>query len=140
MSLSYTSTRVFSKALQTSITGTLESPKRTSSGLSPTCDTLLRQAIGNTNYRVYHMQTATTSEGNQATKVMLDDDVERALVDLVGDLAAYRPHAKVVVLEGTSQDGFDEKLIRRLFPDFAKKVNLVSAESKEEGQGPLQRP
>jgi predicted ATPase len=94
-------------------------------------DTLLRQAIGNSNYRVFHMQTANTSEGNQASDVVLDDDIERALVDLVGDLAAYRPHAKVVVLEGTSKDGFDEKLIRRLFPDFAKKVNLVSAESKK---------
>jgi hypothetical protein len=50
---------------------------------------------------------------------------------LVGDLAAYRPHAKVVILEGKSVDGFDEMLIRRLFPEFAKQVNLVSAESKK---------
>ena len=40
------------------------------------------------------MQTANTSEGNQASEVMLDDDIERALVDLLGDLAADRPHAK----------------------------------------------
>jgi len=93
-------------------------------------DTLLRQAIGNTNYRVYHMLTASSSEGNQASEVLLEDDVERAVVDLVGDLAAYRPHAKVVILEGKSEDGFDETLIRRLFPDFAKRVNLVSAGSK----------
>lgn len=31
---------------------------------------------------------------------------------------------------GASEDGFDEKFIRRLFPDFAKRVNLVSAGSK----------
>ncbi|MFI4977491.1 MAG: AAA family ATPase [Solirubrobacterales bacterium] len=93
-------------------------------------DTLLRQAIGNSNYRVYHMLTASSSEGNQASEVLLEDDVERAVVDLVGDLAAYRPHAKVVILEGKSEDGFDETFIRRLFPDFAKRVNLVSAGSK----------
>lgn len=94
-------------------------------------DTLLRQAIGNTNYRVYHMLTASSSEGNQASEVLLEDDVDRALVDLVGDLAAYRPHAKVVILEGKSEDGFDETCIRRLFPEVAKRINLVSAGSKQ---------
>ena len=90
-------------------------------------DTLLRQAIGNSNYRVYHMVSATTSsEGNQATEVLLDDDVERAVVDLVGDLAGYRPHAKVVILEGKGDDSFDIVLVQRLFPEFAKRVNLVS--------------
>jgi hypothetical protein len=93
-------------------------------------DTLLRQAIGNSNYRVYHMQTASACDGNQASPVLLNNDVERVVVDLVGDLAAYRPHAKVVILEGASVDGFDEMLISRLFPEFAKQVNLVSAESK----------
>lgn len=93
-------------------------------------DTLLRQAIGNSNYRVYHMLTATTATGNQASEVILDNDVERVVVDLVGDLAAYRPHAKVVILEGKSEDAFDEMFIRRLFPDFAKRVNLVSAGNK----------
>jgi AAA domain, putative AbiEii toxin, Type IV TA system len=94
-------------------------------------DTLLRQAIGNANYGVYHMQTANTASGNQASEVLREDDVERAVMDLVGDLAAYRPHAKVVILEGTTKDGFDELFIRRMFPDFAKQVNLVSAESKK---------
>lgn len=98
-------------------------------------DTLLRQAIGNSNYRVYHMLTASSSTGNQASEVLLDDDVERAVVDLVGDLAGYRPHAKVVILEGNSEDGFDEILIRRLFPDLAKRVNLVSAGSKRRVRG-----
>lgn len=90
-------------------------------------DTLLRQAIGNSNYRVYHMVSATTSStGNQATEVLLEDDVDRAVIDLVGDLAGYRPHAKVVILEGKGDDSFDISLVQRLFPDFAKRVNLVS--------------
>jgi predicted ATPase len=89
-------------------------------------DTLLRQAVGNSNYRVYHMLGAAASDGNQASEVLLQDDVERVVVDLVGDLAAYRPHAKVVILEGTAADGFDVNVVRRLFPEFAKRVNLVS--------------
>jgi hypothetical protein len=93
-------------------------------------DTLLRQAVGNSNYAVYHMVTAGPATQNQASEVLLDNDVERAVVDLVGDLAAYRPHAKVVILEGSSDDAFDASFVRRLFPDFAKRVNLVSAGSK----------
>jgi predicted ATPase len=93
-------------------------------------DTLLRQAVGNANYHVYHMLSATGAAGNQASEVLLDNDVDRVVVDLVGDLAAYRPHAKVVILEGASQDAFDETYLRRLFPDFSRRVNLVSAGSK----------
>jgi AAA domain, putative AbiEii toxin, Type IV TA system/Protein of unknown function (DUF4435) len=93
-------------------------------------DTLLRRAIGNSNYGVYHMLSASSSEGNQASEIILADDVERAVVDLVGDRAAYLPHAKVVILEGKSEGGFDALLIKRLFPDFAKRVNLVSGGSK----------
>jgi hypothetical protein len=76
------------------------------------------------------MVSATGSDGNQASEVLLNDDVERVVVDLVGDLAAYRPHAKLVILEGAGEDGFDEAFIRRLFPDFARRVNLISAGSK----------
>jgi energy-coupling factor transporter ATP-binding protein EcfA2 len=94
-------------------------------------DTLLRNAIGNPRYGVYHMQTANSTKGNQASEILLDDDVERAVRSLVGDLAAYRPHAKVVILEGSVKNGFDATLIKRLFPEFAKRVNLVSAESKK---------
>jgi ABC-type iron transport system FetAB ATPase subunit len=95
-------------------------------------DTLLRQAVGNTDYRVYQMLpgSAVDDSGNQATEVLADDDVERATISLVGDLAAYRPHGKVVILEGISEDGFDVAMVRRLFPDFARRVNLVGGGSK----------
>jgi predicted ATPase len=93
-------------------------------------DTLLRQAVGNANYRVYHMTSANPSDDNQATEVLLDDDMDRVIVDLVGDLAAYRPRAKVVILEGDEEGGFDVVAVSRLFPDFAKRVNLVSAGAK----------
>jgi predicted ATPase len=95
-------------------------------------DTLLRQTVGNTNYRVYHMVPATSigPDDNQAAEVALDDEVDRVVIDLVGDLASYRPHAKVVILEGESQDGMDVTMVRRLFPDMARRLNLVSGGPK----------
>lgn len=95
-------------------------------------DTLLRQAVGNGNYRVYHMVPAAAVDAgsNQAVEVALEHELDRAAVDLVGDLASYRPHAKVVILEGEGSDGFDVNFVRRLFPDFARRVNLVSGGPK----------
>ncbi len=95
-------------------------------------DALLRQAVGNANYRVYHMVPASASavSENQAVEVLVDDDVDRVTMDLVGDLASYRPHGKVVVLEGKVDNGFDVSMVRRLFPDFAKRVNLISGGHK----------
>ena len=93
-------------------------------------DTLLRQAVGNANYGVYHMISANSTEGNQASEVLLDDQMDRVIIDLIGDLAAYRPRAKVVILEGDVDDGFDVVAVSRLFPEFAKRVNLVSAGAK----------
>ena len=95
-------------------------------------DTLLRQAVGNANYRVYQMMpaTATDTMTNQAVEILTDDDVERATIELVGDLASYRPHGKVVILEGRSENGFDVNMVKRLFPEFAQRVNLVSGGNK----------
>lgn len=96
-------------------------------------DTLLRQAVGNINYRVYHMLLPSVAEvgKNQALEVVADDDVDRVTIELVGDLASYRPHGKVVIFEGRSENGFDVSMVSRLFPDFARRVNLVSGGSKK---------
>jgi hypothetical protein len=95
-------------------------------------DTLLRQAVGNSNYSVYHMATATSIEEgeNQAREVVADSELERATLDLVGDLATYKPRAKVVIFEGGGDSQFDVSLTARLFPDFARRVNLVSGGGK----------
>jgi predicted ATPase len=95
-------------------------------------DTLLRQAVGNANYRVFQMVAASAMDGteNQAVEVIADDDVERVTIDLVGELASYRPHGKVVILEGQTENGFDVNVVSRLFPDFSRRVNLVSGGNK----------
>jgi hypothetical protein len=95
-------------------------------------DALLRQAVGNANYHVFHMTPASSDDSgaNQASSIFLDDELERATVDLVGDLATYQPHSKVVIFEGEGTTGFDVTMVRRLFPEFSRRINLVSAGNK----------
>jgi predicted ATPase len=98
-------------------------------------DTLLRQAVGNPNYSVFHMTAAdtdgTTDLQNQAVIVLAQDELERATIDLVGDLATYRPQGKVVLFEGGGDTDTDVRMTEKLFPNFAKSVNLVSGGSKQ---------
>jgi energy-coupling factor transporter ATP-binding protein EcfA2 len=95
-------------------------------------DALLRQSVGNASFSVFHMRSATVvpSEGNQAIQVTADTELERAVIDLVGDLATYKPQAKVVILEGGGETDFDVQMVSRLFPSFAASVNLLSGGSK----------
>lgn len=96
-------------------------------------DTLLRQAVGSANYSVFHASTASSlgaGENNQASEIVADADIDLAVMSLVGDLATYRPHAKVVVFEGGGRSEFDVNFVRRIFPEFARRVNCVSGGDK----------
>lgn len=93
-------------------------------------DALIRDAIESSAYSVYHLQHAGTGDENQLERLALKQDVDRAVVHLVGDMAAYRPRAKVVLVESSGEAEFDAALIRKLFPTIAKQINLVSAGSK----------
>lgn len=68
--------------------------------------------------------------GNQATSIVATAEIERAVIDLVGDLASYSPRSKVVFMEGTVDGGFDVQMVSCLFPEFAERVNLVSMGNK----------
>jgi len=95
-------------------------------------DTLLRQAVGNLNYSVYHMTAASIADRdvNQAAKVEVADELEKATLDLVGDLAGYRPRAKVLLLEGGGESDIDVAMTKRLFPELTRRVNILSGGSK----------
>lgn len=99
-------------------------------------DALLREAVEEPAYRVYHMRPShTVDEGeNQVDSVKATGGVEGVVVDLVGDLATYSPRSKVVFVEGEGAE-FDESLIRELFPTFADRVNLISVGSKTRVRG-----
>ena len=62
---------------------------------------------------------------NQIHVVSAEEEMEAAILELVGDMAAYRPGAKVVFFEGEDSD-FDLRMVTRLFPDAEKAMNFVS--------------
>jgi hypothetical protein len=99
-------------------------------------DTLLREAVEEPAYTVYHMEPshATDPGSNQVHPISASAQVERALIDLVGDLATYSPRSKVVVLEGGGGTDFDVRLVSELFPSFSERVNLISGGSKRRVQ------
>ena len=96
-------------------------------------DALLRQVVGNPNYKVFHMQVAGTipATQNQLQEITISEEIENVVIDLVGDLAAYRPGKRVVLLEGAGDSEFDETMITKLFPNFASEVNLISSGDKQ---------
>jgi hypothetical protein len=96
-------------------------------------DNILRQSVDIEGFNVFHMQTVGTYDNftPQMVGVSAQSDLDRAIIDLVGDLAAYRPGGKLVILEGGGNPEFDLEFVSRLFPDFAQRVNLVSSGSKK---------
>ncbi|CAN5316314.1 hypothetical protein BH11PSE11_BH11PSE11_34850 [soil metagenome] len=94
-------------------------------------DTLIREAVDSQGFSVFHMQPAAQSfEENQATNVQIRQDLDRLVIDLIGDLAAYRPAAKIVVFEGGGNSDFDVRLVAKLFPEFARVTNCISGGNK----------
>ena len=95
-------------------------------------DAFLREAVGNTGLRVFHMQYASVSEeDNQIHEIEAGEEIEAIVLELVGDLAAYRPGAKVIFFEGEDSE-FDLKMVSRLFPDLEKSVNFVSGGNRSQ--------
>lgn len=94
-------------------------------------DAFLREAVGHSGLRVLHMQYAATGGlvDNQVHEIRQSEEIEAIIIELVGDLAAYRPGAKVVFFEGENSE-FDLKMVARLFPDLEKKTNFISGGSR----------
>lgn len=94
-------------------------------------DTLLRECLHLEHATLLHMEDAAVlrSTTQQLKKIEADDDVERAVFALVGDLPSYRPHATVVLCEGENSR-FDEWMISQLFEEHAAQVNVVSTGDK----------
>lgn len=88
-------------------------------------DAILRQGVRAPNMTVFHMARPLPDGSQQARKIDNQDAVEAAVLDLIGDLAAYRPYARIVLVEGHRDTRFDVDMIRRLFPDLAERANLI---------------
>lgn len=99
-------------------------------------DAIVRGAISTAGASVLHLQPAETiSETNQATPVLGDTGMRALVLNLVGDLAAFRPAEPIVIFEGGADaddaSEFDVHMVTRLFPDFAKRVNSVSGHNRQ---------
>lgn len=95
-------------------------------------DALLREVVGRENYNVFHMLPCgnVPKSDSQLKPLLATADLELALVDLVGDLAAYRPGGKVVIFEGGGDSDFDQKMASMLFPELVQQANLISGSNK----------
>jgi hypothetical protein len=95
-------------------------------------DALLREVVGRENYDVFHMlPCGSVPRGkSQLRPLAVTADLELALIDLVGDLAAYRPGGKVVLFEGGGDADFDRRVVASLFPELQTEANLISATNK----------
>lgn len=93
-------------------------------------DAFLREAIETSGMEVYHMRSATRGrQGNQLRKIDHRNDVDRLCIELVGDLAAYRPGEKIIILEGANK-GTDVQIVDKLFPDIRKEATVVGGGSR----------
>lgn len=103
-------------------------------------DALLREAVGKPGFDVFHMQPASlqsprgeliaSTNYNQLKPLSANKDVDIALTDLIGDLAAYEPGRKAIIFEGGGDTDFDQSMSLRLFPELGKKINLISGSNK----------
>ena len=100
-------------------------------------DALLREVVGRGSYTVFHMlPSILTPQGeSQLRPLSVTADLDVALTDMVGDLAAYRPGGKVVILEGGGDTDFDQKVVSRFFPELLECATLVSGTNKMRVQG-----
>jgi ABC-type lipoprotein export system ATPase subunit len=99
-------------------------------------DALLRDVLGRPEYSVFHMKTPPVVRGTeQALPIIIKQDLDAAIVDLVGNLAGYSPDSKLLIFEGDPIAEFDLRMTTELFPDFPAKVNCVSGTNKSRVRG-----
>lgn len=94
-------------------------------------DTLLREVVGRPEYSVFHMVGASADEAApQIVPITMGEATQRAIISLVGDIAAYRPGKKVVIFEGGGDSEFDVQFTTSLFPELSEQVNVISGGNK----------
>jgi hypothetical protein len=99
-------------------------------------DAILRESVGKAGVSVFHMTPSAYAANaeTQARLIQADEHLERAIIDLVGDLAAYNPGGRVVIFEGEESD-FDLRMTSDLFPELPGKANLISGTNKRRVRG-----
>ncbi|MYA46400.1 MAG: AAA family ATPase [Acidobacteria bacterium] len=96
-------------------------------------DVFLRTAFYDSDMELFHMAVGVREPGrNQITRISQTSEFDRACIELIGDIANYRPDQPVLIVEGQQQ--FDILVLRRLFADSLKGVNVLEAGGKSQVQ------
>jgi hypothetical protein len=95
-------------------------------------DALIREAVGKPGFNVFHMLPcgSDSTAPSQLRSLKVNGDLDVALADLVGDLAAYRPGGKGVIFEGGGDSDFDKTVVGTLFATELRGINLMSGSNK----------
>jgi hypothetical protein len=94
-------------------------------------DALLREAVGKPRFNVFHMFPCGTDSGRgQLRQLSATEDLDLAMADLVGDLAAYKPDGTAIIFEGGGDSDFDQTVVARLFSTELASFNLLSGSNK----------
>ena len=92
-------------------------------------DVFLRTAFYDSDMELFHMAVARREPGtNQITRISQRSEFDRVCIDLIGDIANYRPDQPVLIVEGQQQ--FDILVLRRLFSEMLKGMNVLEAGGK----------
>jgi len=93
-------------------------------------DVLLREAIEQPDWSVFHMRSNPAADGTQVAETAKGNSLHRAILDLVGETAAYQPQRKLVIFEGGGDSQFDVTMTTTLFPSLAAETNPISGNDK----------
>lgn len=92
-------------------------------------DVFLRAAFYDSDMEIFHMAVGVETPGsNQITRISQRSEFDRACIEIIGDIASFRPDQPVLIVEGQLQ--FDALVLRRLFPDTLKGINILEAGGK----------
>ncbi len=92
-------------------------------------DVFLRTAFYDSDMELFHMAVGVREPGtNQITRISQQSEFDRVCIELIGDIANYRPDQPVLIVEGQQQ--FDVLVLRRLFAEMLKGVNVLEAGGK----------
>ena len=94
-------------------------------------DVFLRSAFNDTDIQLFHMAVATREPStNQISPISQGSEFDRTCIDMIGDVANYRPGQPVLIVEGQLQ--FDILVLQRLFAEEIKGVNVLEAGGKDQ--------
>ena len=94
-------------------------------------DVFLRTAFYDTDMELFHMAVGKAAPGtNQITRLTQESAYDRTCIELIGDVANYRPDQPVLIVEGQQQ--FDILMLRRLFAEELKGINVLEAGGKQQ--------